>query len=354
MPETSILVVIPTLNESRHIEAVLRSLNRDLPAGANTRFVVADGGSTDGTQQIVEQLGNEMGNVTLLHNPKRLQSAAVNLAVERFGGDAEILVRCDAHAGYPVGFITKLVASLDRMQADAVVVPMDSVGSTCLQKAVAWVSDTPIGSGGSAHRGGRRSGFVDHGHHAAFRMESFRRAGGYDDAFTPNEDAELDCRQRALGSRIYLDADIRMEYHPRATFARLWKQYLAYGRARSKTVRRHPGSMRLRQLAVPVHLVLMLLSVVASALWPALLLYPLAYGAALAGGALMLAWRHRSACALLAAPAAAVMHAAWGAGFLHSHLTHRQPVWTLPSSLADVPLAAVSSSSIGAARGNAR
>ncbi|MBK9133570.1 MAG: glycosyltransferase family 2 protein [Betaproteobacteria bacterium] len=329
---TSILVVIPTLNESRHIESVLRALNSDLPAGAHANFVVADGGSTDGTQAIVGRLGAEMGNVTLLHNPKRIQSAAVNLAVERFGHSAEILVRCDAHAGYPKGYIASLVATLERVGADAVVVPMDSVGTACLQRAVAWVSDTLVGSGGSAHRGGRKSGFVDHGHHAAFRMESFRRAGGYDDAFTPNEDAELDCRQRAHGSRIYLDADIRMEYHPRATLARLWKQYRAYGRARSRTVRRHPGSMRLRQFAVPLHVVLTFASVLAAFASPWFLLYPLAYLAVLGANAVMLAVRHGSACALLGAPAAAVMHFAWGSGFIASHLTHRQPAWAGPAS----------------------
>lgn len=328
---TSVLVVIPTLNEARHIESVLRSLNAGLPAAARTQFIVADGGSTDGTQAIVERLGVEMGNVGLLHNPKRIQSAAVNLAVERFGRDVDILVRCDAHAGYPGGFIARLLGTLERVGADAVVVPMDSVGDSCLQRAVAWVSDTLVGSGGSAHRGGRKSGFVDHGHHAAFRMASFRRAGGYDDAFTPNEDAELDCRQRAHGSKIYLDADIRMEYHPRATLARLWKQYLAYGRARSRTVRRHPGSMRLRQFAVPLHVVLTIAALLASPLAPWLLLYPLAYLAALVLNAGALAVRHGSACALLGAPAAAVMHFAWGAGFLQSHLTHRQPAWPGPA-----------------------
>jgi succinoglycan biosynthesis protein ExoA len=332
MSAPSILVVIPTLNESKHVESVLRALNRDLPPGAATRFVVADGGSTDGTQAIVERLAAEMGNLVLLHNPKRIQSAAVNLAVERFGHEADILVRCDAHAGYSPGFIARLVATLDRVGADAVVVPMDSVGDTCLQRAVAWVSDSLVGSGGSAHRGGRTSGFVDHGHHAAFRMASFKRAGGYDDDFTPNEDAELDCRQRAHGSRIYLDADIRMEYHPRATFARLWRQYLAYGRARSKTVRRHRGSIRLRQLAVPVHVAVTILALLLSPLAPVLLLWPAAYAAALGLNALALTVRHGSACALLAAPAAAVMHFAWGLGFLQSHLTHRQEPWAGPSA----------------------
>jgi succinoglycan biosynthesis protein ExoA len=324
---TGVLVVVPTLDEARTIEGVLAALADDLPPAARVRFVVADGGSTDGTRDIVRRLAAERADLHLLDNPKRLQSAAVNLAVRTFGADCGVLVRCDAHAAYPAGYLRKLLEALDREGADAVVVPMDSAGSACLSKAVAWVSDTPLGSGGSAHRGGRRSGFVDHGHHAAFRMESFRRAGGYDESYTHNEDAELDCRQRALGSRIFLDADIRIGYGPRGTFKGLAKQYFGYGRGRSRTVRRHPGSMRARQLAVPLHVVLCALALVAAPWWPLALLWPGSYAAALAVASVGLALRHRSPCGLLCGPAALVMHAAWAAGFLGGLAFVRERPW---------------------------
>jgi len=334
-----VLVVVPTLNESAHIEQVLHSLWCDLPAHLPTRFVVCDGGSVDGTPAIVQRLAAEPGHpeLHLLHNPARLQSAAVNLAVARHGQDCAVLVRCDAHAAYPRGYVTRLLRSLVDSGADAVVVPMDSVAEPgpgrCLQKAVAWVSDTVVGSGGSAHRGGRRSGFVDHGHHAAFRLASFRRTGGYDESFSHNEDAELDCRQRALGARIWLDADIRLAYHPRDTLRALARQYFGYGRGRSRTVRRHPQSWRARQAAVPLNLFLCVLGLLVGAAatatgapwWLALpALWPLLYAGVLFSTSWALAWRHRSLCGLLAGPAAAVMHLAWAAGFFTGCLTKRK------------------------------
>lgn len=103
---------------------------------------------------------------------------------------------------------------------------MESVERTCLEKAVAWVSDTPLGSGVAAHRGGRSSGYVDHDHHAIFRLSKFVAAGGYNETFSHNEDAELDCRLGALGGRIFLDAGIRIEYYPRSTFGELFKTVL--------------------------------------------------------------------------------------------------------------------------------
>jgi succinoglycan biosynthesis protein ExoA len=323
----TVLVVIPTLNEVRTIAAVLDSLSIEPPDDATLRFVVADGGSRDGTVELVHALARERDDLVLLHNPDRRQGPAVNLAVRSHGADADVLIRVDAHACYPAGFCAGLLESLERSGADAVVVPMDSVGEGCFQKAVAWVSDTPIGSGGAAHRGGRRSGFVDHGHHAAFRIATFRRAGGYDAAMRSNEDGEFDCRQRALGARIYLDADLRITYHPRATAGALMRQYFSYGWGRSCTLRRHPGSVRVRQLAVPVHLLLMGAAFALAPWWPLLLALPAAYAAILLATSLVLAWRHRALCGLLAGPAAALMHVAWGLGFFAAWWRSPQRRW---------------------------
>ena len=327
-----VLVVVPALNEAAVIAQTLQDLDTGLAPDIRTTVVVADGGSTDGTQAIVMRLAERRADLHLVANPRRLQSAAVNLVARRFCGDADILVRCDAHAFYPPGYVGALAESLERSGADAVVVPMDSIGDTCLRRAVAWLSDTPVGSGGSAHRGGHRSGFVDHGHHAAFRLASFMRAGGYDESFSHNEDAEFDCRQRALGARIWLDAGIRLGYQPRGSVRGLWRQYRAYGRGRSRTVRRHPGSMRLRQLAVPSHLALSALALGLAPWWPLALLWPGLYLVALAVAGLVLAWRHRSVCGLLAAPLAAVMHTAWALGFLGGLLTLREPRWRVEST----------------------
>jgi succinoglycan biosynthesis protein ExoA len=322
-----VLVVIPTLNEARTIAGVVQALRADLPPQANVEIVVADGGSTDGTVERVQRMAAADPSLRLLGNPRRVQSAAVNLAVQRHGAEADVLIRCDAHAHYPAGFVRRLLDTLARTQADSVVVAMDSAGTGCFQKAVAWASNTWIGTGGSAHRGGHHSGFVDHGHHAAFRMASFRRAGGYDESFTHNEDAELDCRQRSLGSRVYLDAEIRLGYQPRATPMALARQYFAYGRGRSRTVRRHPHTMRARQLALPLNLAVMTLALALAAWWPALLTWPVAYLAVLALASVSIAARQRSACGLLAGLAAAVMHVSWAAGFLSGLVVVREAVW---------------------------
>ncbi|HEX8445343.1 MAG TPA: glycosyltransferase family 2 protein [Sphingomonas sp.] len=324
---SGIAVVIPTLNEAAGIAAVIGQLLDGVPADRDVRLYVADGGSWDATAAIVTGMARNDARICWVDNPQRLQSAAVNLVANQVRDWAEILIRCDAHAGYPPGFVMNVASAIARSGADSVVVPMDSVGTSCIGRAIAWVSDTPAGSGGSAHRGGMRSGFVDHGHHAGWRLASFLAVGGYDQTYSHNEDAELDCRLNRSGFRVWLEADIRLTYWVRPTFRALARQYRNYGKGRSRTVRRHPGTIRARQLAVPSFVAANLLALLLAPWNGWTLLLPLGYLLALAAVSVQVAWRRRSRCGLLAGPAALVMHVAWAAGFVQGLVTVREPRW---------------------------
>jgi dolichol-phosphate mannosyltransferase len=60
------LVVIPTYNEADNIEAVLRRV-RDVLPGAG--ILVVDDGSPDGTADLVEKTGSELGEVEVMRRP---------------------------------------------------------------------------------------------------------------------------------------------------------------------------------------------------------------------------------------------------------------------------------------------
>lgn len=315
-----IVVVIPTLNEAAHIEACVKSLMRGDERLAAIEIIVADGGSRDGTQAIVEGLRARFPNLRLLANPKHLQSAAVNLAAREAGIGRRILVRCDAHAIYPANYVMRVADSLARRKVASVVVPMDAVGTTCFQKANAWIVDTPLGSGGSAHRGGRISGFVDHGHHAGFDLKTFLHLGGYDETFSHNEDAEYDTRLRKAGGRIFMDADVRLTYLPRGSVGALAKQYFNYGKGRARTLMKHGERPRLRQLIPPATMLACIAGLAATPVTPWALVLPGGYLAALVLASLGVAVKKRSLCGLLAGLASATMHMSWSAGLLRQLL----------------------------------
>jgi succinoglycan biosynthesis protein ExoA len=308
-----VLIVIPCLNEAQHIGPLVSQLQ---PAAAriDAVIVIADGGSTDGTLSIATSLANADERVTILENPKRLQSAAINLAVERFANGAEYLIRVDAHGGYPPDYCDRLIEEADALEADSVVVSMETLGKSTVQRANAAAQNSRLGTGGSKHRHAARGQWIDHGHHALMRISAFRAVGGYDENFSHNEDAELDHRLRAAGFRIWLTGATRMTYYPRVTWASLFSQYFAYGRGRARNVLKHRVMPGARQLAPLLVLPAVLLSAFTVVHWVAIVPFVSWVAICLAFG-LVAALRERTPQLALTGVSIMVMHLAWSAGF---------------------------------------
>lgn len=309
----SVLAVVPCLNESAHIAKLLGDLLAD-SAGLDLMIVVADGGSTDGTQQIVERIAATEPRVRLLHNAKRIQSAGVNHAVREFGGGRHWLARIDAHAAYPKDFITTLICEAWRTGASSVVVAMRSEGETCFQRAAAVAQNSVLGTGGAAHRRSGDEGFVDHGHHALFDLREFEGIGGYDETLSHNEDAEFDVRLRRAGGRIWLTRATGVTYFPRSHPAALYRQYVNYGRGRARTLLRHRMRPKVRQF-LPACILPAVLAAAASP-WIPLAIGPAAlWSASCLLSGVVLGLQERRRCAFASGVAAMIIHFGWSVGF---------------------------------------
>ena len=313
------LIVVPTLNEARHIGPLLEALLVEAEA-MDARIVVADGGSTDGTQAIAAAIAADHMRVVLIHNPKRIQSAAMNLAVAEHAAGAEYVIRIDAHGKYPPDYCRVLVVQAELLGVDSIVVPMTTVGQSTFQRAVATAQNSLVGTGGSAHRTGKSAQQVDHGHHALMRIAAYRSVGGYDESFRFNEDAELDYRLGKAGYRVWLTDATSMTYFPRATASGLFKQYFGYGGGRARNILKHRMKPRVRQMVPLVILPIVLLAALSFLHW--IFLVPLlAWGLACFGLGALAAWQHVKdyglpiAQAPLVGVAAMIMHFAWSSGF---------------------------------------
>ncbi|WP_412033551.1 glycosyltransferase family 2 protein [Mesorhizobium sp. BH1-1-5] len=317
----SILIVIPCLNEAAHIGGLLDQL-RPAAAQLGGRIVVADGGSDDGTQAIVEKVVAQDPRVILLANPKRLQSAAINLAVATLGEGVDYLIRIDAHGGYPDDYCDRLVEEALATGADSVVVSMLTAGTGAVQKAVAAAQNSKLGTGGSKHRHMSEGEWVDHGHHALMRIAAFKDVGGYDESFSHNEDAELDYRLRQAGYRIWMSGRTQMVYYPRSTLKSLYFQYLGYGRGRARNVLKHRMVPKVRQMIPLLVAPVVLLALFSFVHWLAAVPF-LLWAAVCLGYGLATAIRQRNASIALAGVSAMVMHFGWSVGFWQQLLTPR-------------------------------
>ncbi|ATX64669.1 glycosyltransferase family 2 protein [Roseinatronobacter bogoriensis] len=308
-----VVIIVPTLNEAAHIIPVLRSLEpgaRRLGA----QIAVVDGGSDDGTVELVRQQAARFPAIVLLHNPKRLQAAAINLAAKHFRDQADWFIRVDAHAAYPEDYCEVLLDEARRTGAESVTVKMTAKGQGLIQRNIAAAQNAVFGNGGSVHRNGGEGRFVDHGHHALMQMSAFCTVGGYDEGFSHNEDAELDQRLRKAGYRIWLTAATGIAYFPRDTLGKLSRQYLNFGAGRFATALKHPGSLERR------HFVLMGLAPVAglsvfSVITPQAAIPLVMWFALCLVLGLVKALRCRAPDIAFCGIAAAVMQMSWSFGF---------------------------------------
>ncbi|WP_075222087.1 glycosyltransferase [Acuticoccus yangtzensis] len=318
---TGALIVIPCLNEAQHLPGLLALIAAD--TGPDDIIVVADGGSRDESRAIVMAHAEADPRIRLMDNPAKIQSAGVNTAVRAFGAGRTFFLRIDAHCHYPPAYVSSLMAEAGRVAADSIVVAMRTEGTGCIQRAVAAAQNSRLGSGNSAHRVGAAAGFVDHGHHAVMRIDSFLKLGGYDETFSHNEDAEFDRRLTQAGGRIWLAGVDGPVYLPRATLPKLFRQYLNYGRGRAMTVIKHDMRLKLRQVApamiAPAAAGLLASPAVAALSVPLAVLAALPglmWAAASLGFGAALAVKARDRCVLCAGLAAMTMHLAWSLGFL--------------------------------------
>lgn len=316
----TVALIIPTLNEANHIGPLLSAMSAQSTERVAV-IVVADGGSTDGTQAIVSAAAARDSRIRLLINPARLQAAGINRAVATLPPDIEFFIRIDAHARYPDDFVAALLDEQTRSSAQSVVNQLHSVGESCFQRAVAAASNSRFGTGGAIHRIGGVSRFVDHGHHALFDCATFARLGGYDETFYANEDAEYDTRLRKDGGRVWFTDRAPVGYYPRGNIGALALQYFRYGRGRAMTRAKHGEALRARQLAPTILLSVVLFSLLLSVRFPEALLVVAVYLASVLAAVGLLLFQTRDACVAGAVVALPIMHLSWGGGFIVETIT---------------------------------
>jgi glycosyltransferase involved in cell wall biosynthesis len=310
-----VTVVIPVLNEIDTIAAAVRSVQAQDYEG-RIEIAAADGGSTDGTKEVLDSLAAEDPAVIVIDNPARSVASGLNVAIAASTG--EMIVRCDGHSVLPPEYVSTVVAALQETGAANVGGVQHPLGMAVVERAIAAAMSSRLGSGGVAYRSGRTPGPTDTVYLGAFRRETLEALRGFNESLSCNEDYELNYRIRAAGGVVRLDPTLRVEYRPRSSFKLLWRQYYRYGRCKRRMLRLHPEALRLRQLGPPGFVLGLLASLIlAFGPFPMLsVILPAGYLAIATVFALLGVIRRRDFAALLMPVALATMHTSWGIGFM--------------------------------------
>jgi succinoglycan biosynthesis protein ExoA len=308
-------IIVPVYNEAAYIKQCLESILRNEYPRDRFEILVIDGGSTDGTHEIIEQMAKQYPQIIILKNYKRIQSVAMNIGIRNSRG--EIIIRMDAHTLYAPDYIHRCVELLETTEAANVGGPQRAVGTNYISNAIAIAITVPFGIGNAYFRYAEREMWVDTVYLGAWRKSTLEALGGFNEEWVVNEDYELNYRLRKAGGRILLSPKIKCWYYVRPSLKALARQYLRYGFWRAKTVVTYPDSLRWRQLAPPGLVISLLLSLgILPVKWMLGIIAPALY---LAANLLASTWTaSRKGCKYLPLLpfVFATIHLSWGIGFL--------------------------------------
>lgn len=312
-----VTIVVPTLDERASVGACLRSVQAQTEQ--RLQILVVDGGSCDGTIECVKEIAADDPRVELLHNPMQTVPYALNLALA--AARAKWLVRVDAHATIPPGYVENAVQLLQAGAWGGVGGVKRAIGRTPAGRAVAAAMSSRFGVGGSTYHYGRARREVEHVPFGAYPVSLARELGGWGERFTVNQDFEFDHRLRMNGHRILFDPTLTIDWECRQTIRDLYRQYRRYGRGKVTVALTHPRSVKARHLGPPVLVLGMATSLVLAALSrpvraPATSFIGL-YGATLVLASARTAWSLGDWRSRAYVPHAFLaMHFGWGIGFL--------------------------------------
>jgi glycosyltransferase involved in cell wall biosynthesis len=324
-------VLIPVLNEESHLPETTRAMLAQHFDG-DIEFLFVDGGSTDRTREMLEELAAQDPRVRVFDNPARQTTAALNIALRNARG--EYVVRMDAHSEYPSNYIAGAVERLRKGDVHWVCGPAIAEGEGPWSATVAAALQTPLGQGGSRKWApGQTEVELDTGvFTGVWRREYLEELGGWDEGWPINQDSELAARVFEHGGRIVCLPELAACYTPRNSPKSLARQYWRYGYYRTKTSRFHPDSMRRPHAVAPA----IVLTLLAAVIGPS----HVRTAARAAIGAYVAALFAVSLRAFLGAegerpdllrmPAAlAIMHLSWGGGFFAASARFGPPLAAL-------------------------
>lgn len=305
-------IVVPVLNEERTIERLARSLlEQDYPRD-RYEIVMADGGSTDRTIEVLRRLDPD-GRIRVLANPGRTAPAALNVAIAATRG--EIVTRVDAHSWVAPDYLSRIVAVMDETGEKVVGGPVLMAADTPFRRALVEALYARVGVGSVPYRTLRERAHVASLQTGSFRREVLDAVGPFDESLAVVEDLDMNTRIRKAGHRLLLDPSIRFWYVPRPDLGALWRQIFTVGLVKARILRKHPDIFRAKYVLPTVLLLALAASLALAVATPWTLLLPAAYAASVLAFALSRAPRlSLGAFRLLAI--LPTLHVGYGLGFL--------------------------------------
>lgn len=244
-------------NEEEHIERVILGFLASNYSNL-VEILIADGGSSDLTREIVSELSKKDERVKLIENPEKFQSFGLNKMIEEAKG--EVFLRADGHCYYDDNYLSNSVEVLQTTGARNVGGAQRYMAANSVQSGIALAVKSFFGNGGAKYMDETYEGYGDTVFLGCFRTIDLRDIGGFNTENITNQDSELNLRLiERFGECVFISPNIKSWYFPRESLKKLFKQYFRYGRGRFLTTILHPSLSPVRGLLPFAFMILLIL-----------------------------------------------------------------------------------------------
>jgi succinoglycan biosynthesis protein ExoA len=320
---TNVSVIVPCYNEQATIRQLLDAIYGQTYPVHEIEVIIADGLSTDHTRAEIKdfQLIHPQLEIRIIDNVHRAIPSGLNRAIEAAKG--KYIVRMDAHSIPCRDYIQNCIKGLEEGLGDNIggIWKIQPGASTWIAKAIAITASHPLAAGDARYRIGGAAQVVDTVPFGAFHRELINKIGMFDETLLTNEDYEFNARIRQHGGKVWLDPSIFSTYYARPTLRELTKQYWRYGYWKAQMLRKHPKTLRWRQVLPPLFVLALLTLGILSTFWNLagwfLTVTVILYTIAIFIIGIQMSLKYKSLSFTLGVPlATATIHLSWGSAFL--------------------------------------
>ncbi len=253
----SVGIVIPCFQEKDYIQECVISCLKQTYKGRIT-VVVVDGGSTDGSLQIIHDLLKTYPlQVILKDNPKKVTPISLNIGLRQLDTDLKMIL--GGHAYLTPDYVEKCIKAFEENPS------IDCVGGIILNeyqdktsRVIGMAMSSSFGVGNATFRTGGEKSIVDTVAFGMYKKEVFERIGYFNEHLIRNQDDEFNFRLNQINGKILFDPEIISHYYSRGNFKKLFHQYYQYGFWKVYVNVLHKTVTSLRQL-IPCFFVLYLI-----------------------------------------------------------------------------------------------
>ncbi len=226
-------IIVATYNRKHQLKELFESFKHQTLPPDRFEIVVVDDGSTDGTDQFIDEVGSRVPfGIQYHYQQNKGPGYARTLGMEQAGGDVFIFIDSDCIA--PPHYLQTIADAFHNRYIDAFGGPDRSAEAfSPWDKAVNYVMTSFLTTGGLRGSSGKKlARYYPRSFNMGLRREVFEKIGGFGSIYHYGEDIEFSHRIINSGARVeYIDD--AFVYHKRRSSPRSFmKQVFKMGKAR--------------------------------------------------------------------------------------------------------------------------